>query len=85
MVRYQFLINSSPPGQSGHAFSDDIFKCIFMGEKFCIVIKISLKFIPKAPINIILALVQIMAWRRLGDKPLSEPMLTRFSDAYMWH
>ena len=23
-----------------------------------------------------------MAWRRLGDKPLSEPMLTRFIDAY---
>ena len=27
------------------------------------------------PINTIPALVQIMAWRRSGDKPLSEPML----------
>ena len=27
------------------------------------------------PINYIPALVQIMAWRRPGDKPLSEPML----------
>ena len=27
------------------------------------------------PINIIPALVQIMAWRRPGDKPLSEPMM----------
>ena len=24
-----------------------------------------------------------MAWRRIGGKPLSEPMLTRFTDAYM--
>ena len=24
-----------------------------------------------------------MAWCRIGDRPLSEPMLTRFSDAYM--
>ena len=29
---------------------------------------------PKGPINNIPALVQIMAWRRPGDKPLSEPM-----------
>ena len=27
------------------------------------------------------ALVQIMAWRRIGDKPLSEPRLTRLTDA----
>ena len=26
-----------------------------------------------------------MAWRRIGDKPLSEPMLIRFTDAYMRH
>ena len=37
--------------------------------------KISLKFVPKVPINNIPALVLIMAWRRLGDKPLSEPMM----------
>ena len=24
-----------------------------------------------------------MAWRRIGDKPLSGPMLTRFTDAYI--
>ena len=38
-------------------------------------IKISLKLVRKGPINNIPALVQIMAWRRPGDKPLSEPML----------
>ena len=36
-----------------------------------------LKFVPKGPINNIPALVQIMAWRRPGDKPLSEPMMVR--------
>ena len=30
---------------------------------------------PKVPIYNIPALVQIMAWRRPGDKPLSEPMM----------
>ena len=56
-----------------------------MNEKFCILIKISLKFDPMSPNNNILALVQIMAWYRSGDKPLSEPMLTQFIDAYMQH
>ena len=38
-------------------------------------IKISLKFISKGPIDNIPELVDIMAWRRPGDKPLSEPMI----------
>ena len=38
-------------------------------------VKISLKFVPKVRINNIPSLVQIMAWRRPGDKPLSEPMI----------
>ena len=38
-------------------------------------IKISLKFVPTCPINNIPGLVQIMAWRWPGDKPLSEPMM----------
>ena len=37
--------------------------------------KISLKFVPNGQINNIPALVQIMAWRQPGDKPLSEPMM----------
>ena len=40
-------------------------------------IEISLKFVPKGPINNIPALVQIMAWHQPGDKPLSEPMMVR--------
>ena len=58
-------------------FADDIFKRIFLNENAWILIKISLKFVPKGSINNIPALVQIMAWRRPGDKPLSESMLVR--------
>ena len=66
-------------------FADDIFKYIFLDKNFWILIQISLKFAPKGPIDKKWALVQVMAWRRIGDKPLSEPMLTRFTDAFMWH
>ena len=49
----------------------------FLQWKFLILIKISLKFILKGPINNIPVLVQIMAWRWPGNKPLSEPMMVR--------
>ena len=68
-------VNTLGPRQNGRHFADDIFKCIFLTENIWISIKISLKFVPKGPINNIPALVQIMAWRRPGDKPLSEPMM----------
>ena len=54
---------------------DDILKCIFLNENARISLKISLKFVPNGQINNIPSLVQIMAWRRPGDKPLSEPMI----------
>ena len=44
-------------------------------ENVWILIKISLKFVHKGPIDYIPVLVQIMVWRRSGDKPLSELML----------
>ena len=47
----------------------------FFYENVRISIKISLKFVRKDPINNNSALVQIMAWRRSGDKLLSEPMM----------
>ena len=79
------LFNSSLPGQNGCHFADNIFKYIFMNEKFCILIRISLKFVPKGLISNKSALVQVMAWCRTGDKPLPEPMLTQFTDVHMWH
>ena len=63
------------PWQIGGHFPDDIFKCFFLFENVWIGIKISLKFVPKVRINKIPALVQIMAWCRIGDMPLSEPIM----------
>ena len=60
-----------------------IFKCTFVNDKFCIAIRISLKLVPKGSIHSKLALVQVMAWRRIGDKSLPGPTLIRFTDAYM--
>ena len=48
---------------------------LWMNENVRISINISLKFVPKGLINNIPALVQIMAWCRPGDKPLSEPLM----------
>ena len=67
--------NTLRPRQNERPFPDDIFKCIFENENVGIVLKISLTFVPKAPINNIPSLVQIMVWRRPGDNPLSEPMM----------
>ena len=45
-------VNSSPPGQNGRHFAGDIFRCIFVNEKLCIVSYISLmKFVPKGPVD----------------------------------
>ena len=68
-------LNTLRPRQNGRHFADDTFKRIFLNDNVRISIKISLKFVPKGPIINIPALVQIMTWRRLGDMPLSEPML----------
>ena len=74
-----YLINPLSPRQNGRHFRDDIFKCIFFCESIWISIKTSLKFVPEGPINNIPSLVQIMAWRRPGDKPLSKPMAVELS------
>ena len=74
-----YTVNSLRPRQNGRHFPDDIFKCIFLNENISISITISLKFVPKGPINNIPALVQIMAWRRPGDKSLSKPMIVSLS------
>ena len=69
------FFNTLRPRQNGSHFRDDIFKYIFLNENARISIKISPKFAPQGPINNIPTLVQIMACRRLGDKPFSEPMM----------
>ena len=46
-------------------------------------IQISLKFVLKGPIDNKPMLIEVMAWRRIGAKPLSESMLIPFTDAYL--
>ena len=70
-------LNPLRPRKNGRHFADDTLNRIFLNEIVRISIKISMKFVPKGPINNIPSLVQIMAWRRPGDKPLSEPMMVR--------
>ena len=76
------LFCSSPPRQNGHHFADNIFKCIFVNENFYILNKISLKFVPKGPMDDP-ALVKIMAWHQIGDKPLSGPCWPNYL-TYIW-
>ena len=58
-------------------FPDDMFKSILFNENVWIPNNISLTFVPKDPINNYTSLVQIMAWRRPGGKPLSAPIMVR--------
>ena len=67
-------INTLRPRQNGCHFPD----CIFFNENIWISIKISLKFVAEGLINNIPALVQIMAWHWLCDKPLYGPMMFSF-------
>ena len=45
------MFNSSPPGKNDCHFTDDLYRCFFVNENVCIFIKISLKFLPKGPID----------------------------------
>ena len=79
------LINTLRPIQNGRHFADNIFKSIFLNENLWILNEISLKYVPCGLIDKMAALVQIMAWHRTGDKPLSEAILICFTDAYKRH
>ena len=64
------------PRENDHHFLDDIFKIIFLNENVLTWLTFQkYGFNPMGPVNNIPALVQIVAWRRPGDKPLSELML----------
>ena len=79
------VINTSRPRQTDLHLADDIFNCIFLNENVWTSLKISLKFVPKGPIDNMLTLFQIMAWHQTGDKPLSEPMMAQVADVHMHH
>ena len=65
--------------------ADEISKCILLKGNEQIPIQISLKFDPKIPFDNKSALVWVMAWYQTGNKPLPEPMLIQFTEAYMLH
>ena len=68
-------VNTLRPRQNGHHLPNYILRCIFLNGNEWVLIQISLKCIAKGPINNIPSLVQIMDWRLVGAKPLSEPMM----------
>ena len=80
-----YRVNTLRPRINDRHFADDISKCFSMKENFWILNKIQLKYVPCGIFHNMAALVQIMGWRRSGDKPLSEPMAGRFTGAYMRH
>ena len=78
-------VNSSPLDKMAATSADDNFKCIFLNENDRIPIRFSLKFVLRSPVDNTPALVQVMACRLFGAKPLPERMLTQFTDAYIRH
>ena len=63
--------------------TEDNCKYIFLNENDRIPIRIWLKLVLRSLIDNKTALVQVMTWHQIGAKPLSKPMLTRFTDAYL--
>ena len=85
MAVFITLLTHLPLDKMAATLADDNFKNIFLNENYKIPIRFSLEFVPSSPIDNKPALVQVMAWRQTGDKPLPEPMLTQYTDAYMRH
>ena len=71
--------------QNDHRFTENIYTCISWMKSYVFWLNFLLKFVPKGPIHNRPVLVQVMAWRQTGGKPLPEVMLTQFTDAYMRH
>ena len=70
-------IKTSRLRRNGWHFPDDILKWIFLNWNIRISIEISLNFVPRGLNDNIPPLVQVMAWRQLGDWQLSELRMVR--------
>ena len=66
----KLLLTHLPLDKMAAILSDNIFKRIFVDDNDKIPIQISLKLVPRSPIDNKPALVQVMAWRQPGDMPL---------------
>ena len=71
------------PEQNVWNFVEDILKGIFLKDKFCILIQISLKLIFKDSVDNNWVSSQAMVWRWRDVKPLPEPVINLFTDTYM--
>ena len=76
------IVQHTEAGAKWSLFSRRHFNCIFSNKNNWVSIKISLKSVPEGPVCNSPALIQIMAWRRSGDKPLSEPMIAIYWRIY---
>ena len=76
-------VKSSPLGHNGRHFTDDVFKCIFVNEKFCILNRISLKFVAKRSFDKKISIGSCNGLAPSRRQPLHEPMLAYFVDVYM--
>ena len=63
----------------------EVFKRIFVNENIRIPIQISLKLVSNDLIDNKSALVQVIARRRTGNRPLLKTMMTQFTDGYIRH
>ena len=61
--------------QNGQHSADNFLTCIILTENFHILIKFSLSFVFKGPLNNKSTLVQVMAWHWTG-KPIPESIIT---------
>ena len=76
-------LNILGPRQNGCHFANDIFILIFFYDNCCIFIQISVTFVTMGATDFESALVQDKVCRWKGNKPLSEPMITKTNDAFM--
>ena len=67
--------NSLRPRQNGHHFQTTFSNVISWMKMYEFPLRFHWSLFPRVDFNNIPALGQIMAWRRPGDKPLSEPMM----------
>ena len=75
LIYSQLNLNTLRPRQNGRHFADTISSAFSWVKMLEFRLRFHWSFVPKVQINNIPAMVQIMAWRRPGDKPLSKPMM----------
>ena len=71
-------LNHCPLDKMTDIFLNIFLKCSLCNENVGILILIALKCVPNDAFDNEKTLDQVMVWRRTGDKPLPEPMLTLF-------